>query len=217
MKRPRADSELPEIDKLPLNQRVEITTLIREFNSIEAPITKSFERIARVVGCSHQTIRSKYYKWKKSQDRHVLINYAKLPYHDKARYRFYSWWNDLCLQSKSVTEAHHEFVRLFKTGEEIPGLPPVTDRDQLPSGFDYNSLIRHAPKKWVIWRRMQSNGRSHYESFDEKSAVLRQLRKIISDGDSIVDIKFKGKTISAETTLAFLRDAGLRVVTKYSN
>jgi hypothetical protein len=45
-------SELPEFNELPIDQRVEIRTLIEEFGRVETPITKSLERIAQVVGCS---------------------------------------------------------------------------------------------------------------------------------------------------------------------
>ena len=75
---------------------MKIREWVAELERVERPILKSLERLAGGMGCSLQTARTKYYAWRNSEDWHVLINYAELPYHDKTRYRFYAWWHKLC-------------------------------------------------------------------------------------------------------------------------
>jgi hypothetical protein len=163
------------------------------------------------MGCSHQTALHHYYAWRKSEDWHVLINFAKLPYHDRERFRFYGWWQDLCLQSKTVKAAHNEFVRQFKSGKLIPGMPTTQSRDNLPSGFDYNSLIRHAPKGWTIWQNESHNERPSAVNCDTKFEAISALREIVNSGGAITDIKFKGKALPASATLTLLSHAGLKI------
>ena len=132
---------MAKFEQLPLDQSLRIRKWIDELERVESPILKSLERVARVMGCPLGTAASKYYAWRQSEDWHVLINYAKLPYHDKDRYRFYAWWHKLCLRSKNIKEAFREFERQFKSGKAIPGMQPTESRERLPSGFDYNSSI----------------------------------------------------------------------------
>ena len=212
MKIPKTVSELPKFEQLPLDQSLRIRKWIDELERVESPILKSLERVARVMGCPLGTAASKYYAWRQSEDWHVLINYAKLPYHDKDRYRFYAWWHKLCLRSKNIKEAFREFERQFKSGKAIPGMQPTESRERLPSGFDYNSLIRHAPQKWIIWRKPANGEKSSSTGFDTEFEAESHLRRIVESGDAITDIKFNGKSISAKTTLALLNNARLRIV-----
>ena len=209
---PKSISELPKFEQLPPEQCMKIREWVAELERVESPILKSLERVAGVMGCSLQTARSKYYAWRNSEDWHVLINYAELPYHDKERYRFYAWWHKLCLRSRNIKEAHREFIRLFKAGKAIPGLPPTQSREQLPSGFDYNSLIRHAPQKWIIWRKPIDGEKLSSTGCDTEFEAAAHLRGIVESGDAIADIKFNGKSISAKTTLALLNNARLKIV-----
>ena len=213
MKIPRSVADLPKFEKLPPFQRIEIENWISQLERVEPPIVNSLKRAAEVMGCPIQTATAKYYAWKKWGWR-VLINYAKLPYHDKARYRFYAWWHKLCLKSKSVKEAHREFTRLFKAGETIPGLPELENRERLPSGFDYNSLIRHAPKKRTICRRALDGARLSCTEVDIKFEALASRRDVIKSGDSIADIKFNQKSISVKAALALLSKTQLTIVRK---
>lgn len=216
MKVPKSVAKLPTIEEV-ADQQPEIRKWIRELERVESPITKSLERVADAMGCSYQTARTKFYAWKDTEDWHVLINYAKLSYHDKARRQFYSWWRNLCLKSKTVKEAHQKFMQQFKSGKPIPGVSSAQSRDGLPSGFDYNSLIRHAPKKWCIWRNAPNGEPATVTDFDTRFEVIAGLRQIISSGDAIADIRFKGKIVSAKATLALLADAGLKIVRANSN
>jgi hypothetical protein len=217
MKIPKKNSDLPRFEDLPFDQQLRIRKWIREFEQVETPITKALKRVAEAMECSYQTATRNYYAWKDSEDWGVLINYAKLPYHDKARRRFYSWWQKLCLKSKTIRDAYIEFVRLFKSGKAIPGMPPTQSRDELPSGFDYNSLIRHTPKKWSIWRSKPNGEQTSVIGCDKREETIANLRRIIFSGDAITDIKFKGQVISAKTTLALLADADLKIVKADSN
>ncbi len=96
MKIPKSISEIPKFEQLPPEQCMKIREWVAELERVERPILKSLERLAGGMGCSLQTARTKYYAWRNSEDWHVLINYAELPYHDKTRYRFYAWWHKLC-------------------------------------------------------------------------------------------------------------------------
>lgn len=217
MKIPKSASELPKFEEVP-DQQAEIMKWIREFEQVAPPITASLKRVAERMGYSHQTAISKYYAWKASEDWHVLINYAKLSYHDKSRLRlFYPWWQKLCAKNKTVKEAYRKFERLFKAGEAIPGISPTGNRERMPQGLDYNSLIRHAPKGWSIWRRAANGERLSVINCEAPFELKANLREIISSGDAIADIKSKGKIVSARDTLALLADAGLKIVRANSN
>jgi hypothetical protein len=211
MKIPKSVSELPKFEQL-TEQRARIRKWVAELERVERPVLKSLERVASVMGCSRQTAVRKYYAWKDSEDWHVLINYAKLPYHDKERYRFYACWHKLCLKSKNNKEAFRELERQFKAGKAIPGMQPTESRERLPSGFDYNSLIRHAPQKWIIWRKPANGEKSSSTGCDTEFEAAAHLRGIVESDDAIADIKFKGKSISAKTTLALLNKARLKIV-----
>ena len=167
MKIPKTGPDLPSFYQLPSDQETRIRKWLDELGHVERPLQEWFERVGRVMGCSWQTVRSKYYRLKKSGDWHVLVNYACLPCEDKAHKRFVEWWRKLYLQHKSGKAAYRRFLHLFNTNARIPGLPRNKGRESLPSGFGYSSLITHAPTEFergvILLGKMKPSRRKRVE------------------------------------------------------
>lgn len=145
MKRPRSNNAAPILDEMPPEQRNQIHRWVLALDSVGSPIQKSLERVADQMRCSVGTARRKYYDYRNSRDWRVLVNYAALPYENQNHKMFRDWWRNLCFEHKSVKAAYRTFLKFFNSNAPIPGMPSRRRPGVVPSGFGYDSLIRHAP------------------------------------------------------------------------
>ncbi|MDE2099090.1 MAG: hypothetical protein KGL39_17685 [Patescibacteria group bacterium] len=143
-------TDLTEWLQLPTEVQVDITAWTEELSAVGSPVTASLRAIAGRMGCSFQTARNKYYRWLgQGRDWRALKNLSKLPETAGVSPEFAEWWKQLCQQEGRVFKsAYKEFLRRFKAGEMIPGLPPATERHRLPRGFSYDNLIRYRPTEF---------------------------------------------------------------------
>lgn len=144
--------DLTEFLQLPADVRLEIERWLAALEAVTRPVGESLARVAQRMGCSPQTARRKYDAWRASRDWRVLINRARVPEKRGALTpEFIEWWKSLCAQNgRKCSVAYREFVRRFKSGAAIPGIPPGTDRYFLPQGFGRDNLYRHTPTKFEL-------------------------------------------------------------------
>jgi hypothetical protein len=140
-------TDLAEFLLLPADVRQEIESWQAELANVTRPIQRALSNVAARMGVSLQTARRKYDAWRKAgRSWRALINRAKVPEDRGLDPDFIEYWKKLCEQNtRKFRPAYREFVRQYKSGAPIPGLPPGISRKSLPPGFSYDNLLRHKP------------------------------------------------------------------------
>lgn len=120
-------------------------------------------------GWNYKTLESKYYKFRRTGDWHVLVNKAKQRGLGKSRWMtpaVVEHWCTLCMRHfRSYRSAYIELIAEYKAGSKIGDvtwrevwaehdqlqyqpLPGKVPRDMpLPEGWSYKNFLRHQPKK----------------------------------------------------------------------
>jgi hypothetical protein len=141
---------LAEFLQLPSDVRREVEKWDRELQAVTRPIQRNLEKIANRLGVSLKTARRRYDAWRREGWR-GLINRSKVPEDRGLDSQFIEWWKKLCQENgRKCRPAYREFVRRFKDGTAIPGLPPGMPRNALPLGFTYCNLIRYKPTRFEL-------------------------------------------------------------------
>ena len=171
-------TELAEFLQLPAEMRSEIELWLAELRRVTRPIQRSLAAVAARMGVSLKTARRRYDAWRQggSADTawRLLVNRAKVPVAGVRGLdpEFITFWQGLCKQNgRKCAPAYREFVRQFKSGAPIPGVPPACDRRQLPQGFGYDNLMRFEPSKFELTAARQ--GRAPAAPFRPKIFTTR--------------------------------------------
>lgn len=148
-------SEIPEFLALPAEVRSEIEMWVEQLAAVTKPIQKSLADVAARMGCSLKTARRKYDAWRRARHWRALINRSKVSLREDRGLdpEFITWWQGLCKQNgRKCAPAYREFVRRYKAGEDIPGIPVAVrqDRRHLPTGYGYDNLMRHRPSDFEL-------------------------------------------------------------------
>lgn len=147
----QSDTDLAEFMALPLAAREDVAAWMGELALLTRPIQAGLRSIAHRLGVSQQTARRKYDAWRAKGDWRSLVNHTKIPKDRRLAPEFIAFWRGLCVQnSRKCAPAYREFVRRFRAGAEIPGLPPGTDRLRIPRGYSYDNLMRFAPTEFEL-------------------------------------------------------------------
>ncbi|MFC5049212.1 hypothetical protein ACFPK9_01080 [Rubritalea spongiae] len=144
----------PDFAQLTMEQRDGVRAWLRAFEShpITKPITQWFATVARSVGVTPSTVKTKYYAIKKTNDWRCLIDSRKSA-HTPTTCRtknpeFQQFWKLLCERNQRSTKAaYRHLIRMWRNKEEIPGYTDLPDWPSLPQGWSYRNLNRISPNK----------------------------------------------------------------------
>ncbi len=151
------DHEVAEFAGLPLDVKMEIKSWLRELAVVERAANKqqAFERAARALQTSWQTVRRKFYAMRNSGDWRSLINGAKVP-DEAARVpaAIVEEYARRCDGNQRKSRpAHRALIREWQRGE-LAHLPwPELGERGLPRGCSYDNLMR----------RLRASGRRSFE------------------------------------------------------
>jgi len=110
------------------------------------------ERIARQLGCSYSTVRTRYYRWLKGgRDPWSLVSGVVLREPATALNAEFKaeWHRRYCAAQRSGAAAYRRLMEDLARGKPIAGLPEGWDRTLLPAGWTYPNLMRNKPSKWI--------------------------------------------------------------------
>jgi hypothetical protein len=167
-------TDLTDFMRLPLAVRNEIELWHRELQSVGKPYQVALKQLAGGMGVSFQTARRKFYAWKKDGWR-GLVNRAKAPDGGRSNLdpEFIEYWKSLCEQNgRKCRPAYKLFLREFRSGKHIPGIPAGTARHSLPLGFSYDNLMRFRPTQLEL--AASRIGRSAADRFRPKLFTTRK-------------------------------------------
>lgn len=176
-------AEITEFLRLPDDVRREIELWVEALAGVCKPIQKSLADVAARMGVSLKTARRKYDAWRHTRSWKAVVNRAKTGGRwmvDGGRGldpEFVTYWQGLCKQNaRKCAPAYREFVRQFRAGEPIPGLPEngrgMNGRGmKLPLGYGYDNLMRYAPSKFEL--TAARIGRSASADFRPKISLTR--------------------------------------------
>jgi len=174
-----ATTDLADFLRLPDTVQNEVRNWEKLLATIQPPIMLALRGVATQLGVSYECAREKYYAWRRARKDdatsawRVLINHAKAPARRSLDPLFLEWWCKLCQEnSRSHLAAYREFVRRFRRGDDIPGIPHGTNRSKLPRGMTYENLMRHKPTKFET--RAARIGRSAAADFRPKVLTDRK-------------------------------------------
>lgn len=143
--------DLSEFMRLPQDVRQSVESWIAQLNGVTKPIQKNLALVAARMGVSVQTARRKYDAWRSGKDWRCLVNRALVPEDRGLHPEFIAFWQGLCKQNgRKCRPAYREFLRRFRAGACIPGLPATLSRAELPYGFSYDNLIRYRPSEFEL-------------------------------------------------------------------
>lgn len=143
-------SDLTDFMRLPSEVRTEVEAWKTALENLTPPIVRALRELAAARGASVQTAIRKYYAFR-SHGWRGLVNRSRIPDRRKLGPELIEHWKALCEQNgRKCKPAYREFVRQFRAGDLIPGLPAGTPRHRLPPGLSYRSLCRHAPTKFEL-------------------------------------------------------------------
>ena len=180
MKSRKSDFHFKDISELPADQRRDVERWMIRLSAIQKPIQKSLADIARHLGCSITTVRTKYDLWRHYEDWRDLVNYARLPKSDDKRIKFIEWWQALCIvHNRNCMAAYRDFVTRFRSEKSIPGIEKSVCRERLPQGCGYASLIRLSPRKFDAKFVKISTRKKPYQNGFARRARARVKRNLI--------------------------------------
>ena len=67
-------------------------------------------------------------------------------------------------------------------------------------------------KEWTVWHRVQRARKSKSRGFDTRLAATKFMAEVVNSGESITNIKWHGKNISAEDTFELIGEARLQII-----
>jgi hypothetical protein len=145
------------LSRLPEEDRLEAQRWAEAFAGITGPVTEAFVLIAAQMDKSVSTVIRRYYAWQK---RGVagLVNGSRNPDFAVSRWgegevapETFAYYRRLCVENgRKCRAAYKKLCREFFTEQDIPGVPPGTDRYRLPDGWSYSNFQRHAPTKFEL-------------------------------------------------------------------
>lgn len=143
-------SDMVVFMRLPEEVRQEVECWVAELAAVSRPIQASLAAIAERQGVSLVSARRRYDAWRRRGWR-GLVNRNKSREHAGLPREFIEYWRGLCqANGRKCRPAYREFVRQWRAGEPIPGMPPDASRRFLPRGYTYANLLRFAPTKFEL-------------------------------------------------------------------
>jgi hypothetical protein len=145
-------SDAAQLAALPMEVRQEVRQWIDLISSLTPPWEAAYRSAARTMGVSAVTVRRKVSAFR-AEGWRALINRSKVPAPELRNLskEFLTYWGALCGQNqRKCKPAHRELLRRYFAGEEIPGVPIGTVRDQIPEGWSYENLMRHKPSAFEL-------------------------------------------------------------------
>ena len=159
---PATKSDLAEFGRLPADVRAEVDLWLREFGSMQGPVTQSLQAIATRMKCSFSTARRKYDTWMKAgRDWRTLVNRAKAP--ERAiglPPEFVEFWKSFAERNqRKCAPAHRALLKHWCNGGEVPGYENSTiPRTQIPPGWSLGNLMKKRPSKFELATMRQGSG-----------------------------------------------------------
>jgi len=140
------------LGSLPPDVRSEVEQWRDWLLAVSKPVQKSLERIALLAGVSPKTARRKYDDFRHSGfDIRTLVNKAKVPEVESAiTPEFVEWMKALVEKNQRKTSpALRRFKKMWRAGEQIPGMDNSLPRHQLPAGFSDDNIRRKIADKFA--------------------------------------------------------------------
>jgi hypothetical protein len=139
-----------EFMRLPAEVRKEVSAWIEELSAITAPIQQNLARVAARMGVSRATARRKYYAWLKQKDWTAIVQ-RPTPRQRRLDPELIEFWKTLCEQNgRKFLTAHRALVRMWRSGQHLPGVDNSLSRQTLPPGLSYENLMRYRPSQFEI-------------------------------------------------------------------
>ncbi|TXH19267.1 MAG: hypothetical protein E6R03_00885 [Hyphomicrobiaceae bacterium] len=159
---PATKSDLAEFGRLPADVRAEVDLWLREFGSMQGPVTQSLKAIATRMACTFSTARRKYDTWMKAgRDWRSLVNRAKAPQREIGLPpEFVEFWRAFVERNqRKCAPAYRALLQHWRNGGAVPGYEGSTiPRTQIPAGWTYANLMRKRPSKFELATMRQGSG-----------------------------------------------------------
>lgn len=155
-----------DLAMLPACVRKEIDSWRNIFSTVQEhavakPITVALAAAAEMHGISYKTLVRKYYTLRKTGDLVSLADRRKAKELQSANVHplpkdFVEFWRGLLERNQRNTsgmKAHRELIRLWRSGQSIPGYPtsPAPDpHTGIPEGWSYRTLIKLKPSRFEL-------------------------------------------------------------------
>lgn len=143
------------LSRLPAADQLEAARWHDALSAITGPIGQALTRLAADYGVSYASARRKYDAWR-SRGIAGLVNSSKHPHFAPSRQgaldpALTEYYKQLCIENgRKCRTAFKKLCREFFTAQDIPGVPPGTDRDTLPEGWTCNNFQKYAPSPFEL-------------------------------------------------------------------
>ena len=137
---------------LPQDVRREVELWRDWLLAVSKPVQKSLERIALLAGVSPKTARRKYDDFRHSGfDLRVLVNRARVPDTESAITPEFTEWIKALVEKnqRKTSPALRRFKKMWRSGEQIPGMNNSLPRHALPAGFSDDNIRRKIADKFA--------------------------------------------------------------------
>lgn len=140
------------LGQLPPEVRSEAEAWRTALLAVTKPVQKSLAAVARKFGVSPQTARRKYDALRKlNGDIRAVVNWSRVPAVESAiTPEFVEWFKALAERNQRATRpAYRQFLKLWRTGQTIPGMDNTLPRHELPEGFSEDNIRRKIGDKFA--------------------------------------------------------------------
>ena len=145
-------TDLVEFLRLPERIRKDVEAWQEELSRLAPPIQVGLELISHRMGVSAKTARNRWDAWRRSGGSwRSLIDRRSVGDRAKLSPEFIDYWRGLCEANKrKISPAYREFVRQWRAGWSIPGVPLGFPRHTMPRGFSLDNLRRFSPTPFEL-------------------------------------------------------------------